>query len=155
LAALLALGAVGGAIAAIVLADNGSGKSSAAPKPRTVVSVRTVTRQGSTVRETVTTSTAAAGTASSSESGSALNDAGYRKMQAGDYQGALPVLQSAVQKLTGVGYPLEAYANYNLGYTLLKLGRCDEAIPYLKTARKLEPQRSEPRQALALAKACR
>ena len=156
LAALLALGAVGGAVAAIVLTDNGSGKSSAAPKPRTVVSVRTVTSQGSTVRQTVTTSTstATASTASSSGSGSALNDAGYRKMQAGDYQGALPLLQSAVQKLSGAGYPLEAYANYNLGYTLYKLGRCSEAVQYLKRAKKLEPSRPEPKQVLKQAKAC-
>jgi Flp pilus assembly protein TadD len=75
-------------------------------------------------------------------------------MRAGDYAGALPLLQQAVAKLGGVGYPTEAYANYNLGYTLLQLGRCDEAVGYLKKARKLEPERSEPRAALARAKAC-
>ena len=153
---LLALGAIGGAIAAIVV-TSGSDNSSAPPaRERTVV--RTVTRQGSTVQTTVTTpatSSAVGTTTPSSLGGSALNDAGYAKMQAGDYQGALPLLQSAVQKLNGVGYPTEAYANYNLGYTLLQLGRCDEAIPYLKKARKLEPERSEPGQALARAKACK
>jgi serine/threonine protein kinase len=159
LAALLALVAVGGAIAAIVL-TNGDNKPKAAPpaQPRTV----TVTTQGSTVRTTVTAPTTAASPpppsppapASSSLSGSALNEAGYSKMQAGDYAGALPLLQQAVAKLSGVGFPLEAYANYNLGYTLLQLGRCNTAVPYLERAQQLEPQRHEPRDALKRAKHC-
>jgi eukaryotic-like serine/threonine-protein kinase len=159
LAALLALAAVGGAIAAIVL-TNGDNKPKAAPpaQPRTV----TVTTQGSTVRTTVTAPTTAASPppppppapASSSLSGSALNEAGYSKMQAGDYAGALPLLQQAVAKLSGVGFPLEAYANYNLGYTLLQLGRCNTAVPYLERAQQLEPQRHEPRDALKRAKHC-
>jgi serine/threonine-protein kinase len=156
LAALLALAAVGGAIAAIVL-TNGNGKSKAAPpaQPRTV----TVTTQGSTVQTTVTAETTAPpppppAPASSSLSGSALNDAGYSKMQAGDYAGALPLLQQSVAKLSGVGFPNEAYANYNLGYTLLQLGRCSEAVPYLERAQQLEPQRHEPKDALKRAKHC-
>ena len=75
-------------------------------------------------------------------------------MQAGDYGGALPLLQQAVTKLEGVGYPDEAYANYNLGYTLLQLGRCREAVSYLQRARRLEPQRHEPKDALKRAKRC-
>jgi serine/threonine-protein kinase len=155
LAALLALGAVGGAIAAIVL-TNGNGKSKAAPpaQPRTV----TVTNQGSTVQTTVTAPTTTPqpppAPASSSLSGSALNDAGFTKMQAGDYAGALPLLQQAVAKLSGVGFPNEAYANYNLGYTLLQLGSCSEAVPYLEQAQQLEPHRHEPKDALKSAKHC-
>jgi len=87
-------------------------------------------------------------------SGPAANLAGYRKMQAGDYAGAVPLLQQAVEKLSGAGYPLEAYANYNLGYTLLQLGQCNEAMPYLETAKQLEPQRHEPQDALKAAKHC-
>jgi tetratricopeptide (TPR) repeat protein len=83
-----------------------------------------------------------------------MNDAGYSKMQAGDYNGALPLLQQAVAKLSGVGYPDEAYANYNLGYTLLQLSRCAQAVPYLQLAAKLEPQRHEPKDALKSAKRC-
>jgi eukaryotic-like serine/threonine-protein kinase len=158
LLALLALAAVGGAIAAVVLTGDNHGSKAARPRARTVV--ETVTREGSTVQTTVTAPATSAPAATSpspvpvSGSGSALNIAGYRKMQAGDYAGALPLLQSAVQKLAGVGFPTEAYANYNLGYTLLQLGRCDNAIPYLKAAQKLEPQRVEPAQALARAKTC-
>ena len=153
LAALLALAAVGGAIAAIVLANGNNKSKGAAPfKPRTV----TVTRQGSTGRTTTPPPTTAPppSTAPTSLSGSALNDEGYSKMQAGDYGGALPLLQQAVAKLSGVGYPDEAYANYNLGYTLLQLGRCNEAVPYLEKAQRLEPQRHEPKDALKRAKHC-
>ena len=153
LVALLALAAVGGAIAAIVL-SNGNDKSnaSAPPRERTV----TVTRQSNTGPTTVTTQAQQPPPtpATSSLSGSALNDAGYTKMQAGDYTGALPLLRQAVTKLNGVGYPYEAYANYNLGYTLLQLGSCSESIPYLKAAAQLEPQRHEPKDALKRAKHC-
>ena len=72
----------------------------------------------------------------------------------GDYAGALPLLQQAVAKLSGVGFPNEAYANYNLGYTLLQLGSCSEAVPYLVRAQQLEPKRHEPKDALKLAKHC-
>ena len=154
LTALLALGVVGGAIAAIVL-TNGKSKSAPPAQPRTV----TVTNQGSTVKTTVTAATTTPqppppAPASSSLSGAALNDAGFTKMQAGDYAGALPLLQQAVAKLSGVGFPNEAYANYNLGYTLLQLGRCSEAVPYLERAQQLEPHRHEPKDALKRAERC-
>ena len=161
LIALLALAGIAGAIAATLL-TNGDDKSKALapPKARTV----TFTQQGSTVERTVTApappppSTASPppppAARASSLSGSQLNDAGYAKEQAGDYAGALPLLRQAVAKLRGVGYPTEAYANYNLGYTLLQLGRCSEAVPYLEQAKRLEPQRHEPKDALKRAQHC-
>ena len=78
--------------------------------------------------------------------GHSLNDQGYSRIQSGDYAGAVPLLQSAVQKLSGSGPtdPYEGYANYNLGSALYRLGRCSEAVPYLQRAEQLEPQRSEP-----------
>jgi tetratricopeptide (TPR) repeat protein len=77
-------------------------------------------------------------------------------MRRGAYDAALPLLEQAVQGLRGAGPsdPYEAFANYNLGYTLLRLGRCDEAIPFLETARHLEPQRHEPKDALKQARHC-
>lgn len=156
LGALLALAAVGGAIAAILLAGGGSGhKTAQRPPARTVTTV--VTRQGQATTVTTPASTGSSGSAaaSGSLSGLQLNNAGYSKMLAGDYAGALPLLRQAVAKLTGVGFPNEAYANYNLGYTLLQLGSCEEAISYLEQAKSLEPQRHEPKDALQRAKHCK
>jgi serine/threonine protein kinase len=171
---LAAAGAAGAVIAAL-MTSGGSGKVST-PPPQPRASVKTVTAQGTTVLKTVTTTpptpattsapppptTTATTTQASSTpaptggNGHALNDAGYSKMRAGDYNGALPFLQQAVSALQGSGPsdPYEAYANYNLGYTLLKLGRCAEARPYLDRAKHLEPGRPEPKQALAQAKRC-
>ena len=77
-------------------------------------------------------------------------------MRQGDYPGALPLLQQAVQKLQGTGPadPYEGYANYNLGYTLYRLGRCSEAVTYLRRAEHLEPDRNEPRDIRKRAQHC-
>jgi tetratricopeptide (TPR) repeat protein len=155
LGGLLALAAIGGAIAAIVLTDGGSApKATKRPAARTVTTVVTRQGQATTVTAPASTGSPGSGSGSGSLSGLQLNNAGYTKMLAGDYAGALPLLSQAVAKLSGVGYPTEAYANYNLGYTLLQLGRCDEAIPYLEQAKGLEPQRHEPKDALKRAKHC-
>src|SRR3954463_15961109 len=130
LGALLALGAIAGAPGGALLRGGANDKpAAAAPRERTVTTV--ITRQGTTVQTTVQTTAAKPPPSPpptppppSSLSGSALNDAGYSKQQAGDYAAALPLLQQAVAKLRGVGFPTEAYAHYNLGYTLLQLGRC-------------------------------
>jgi eukaryotic-like serine/threonine-protein kinase len=150
LAVLLLLGMAGGSLAAY-LATRGGGKALA---PTRITVLRTVTRASGTTTVQVTTSAASA--AAPPASGHALNDAGYAKMQAGDFAGALPLLRRAVAQLRGAGPadPYEAYANYNLGYTLLALGSCAEAIPYLRRALELEPQRHEPRQALRRAERC-
>jgi Tfp pilus assembly protein PilF len=77
-------------------------------------------------------------------------------MQQGNYSGALPYLQQAVQALRGSGPsdPYEGFADYNLGYTLYRLGQCRQAVPYLQRARQLEPDRSEPRDVLGRAERC-
>jgi serine/threonine-protein kinase len=167
----LAAAAAAGAVIAAVMTSGGSDKGST-PPPQPRASVKTVTAQGTTVLRTVTTTPPAQATTSAPPpptttqasstpaptggNGHALNDQGYSKMRAGDYNGALPLLQQAVSALQGSGPsdPYEAYANYNLGYSLLKLGRCSEAVPYLQRAQRLEPDRSEPGQALAQAKKC-
>src|SRR6266545_4902873 len=105
--ALLAAGALAGILLAWLLTRDGS-----SPSPTVVTTVRTVTTQGqvSTVQRTVTTSPTTS--APTEQSGKALNDAGFAKMQAGDFQGALPLLERAVQKLDGTGSLDEAYAKY-------------------------------------------
>jgi serine/threonine-protein kinase len=166
--ALVVLAALGGALAAWLLTDTGNDKSAnqAPQQPRVTTVVRTVTAEGrtTTVHERVTTpapppatSTASTSTPASALGGHTLNDQGYQRMQAGDYDGALPLLQQAVQKLSGVGPAdaYEGYANFNLGYTLVQLGQCADAIPYLEHSQELQPDRHpEPRRTLNRARAC-
>jgi hypothetical protein len=147
--ALLLLGALAGGILAFALTRGGSHQNEAA-SVRTVV--KTVQGQATTVTQQVTTTTASppppppsssAATAAGSQSGESLTDAGYAKMQAGDWQGALPLLQQAVSKLQGTGQLYEAYADYNLASTLLHLGRCDNVKDLLKTSEQIQGHRTE------------
>jgi eukaryotic-like serine/threonine-protein kinase len=151
LALLVAAGAIGAIVAALVTAGG---------DPSQQVITRTVAGPGGTTTITRTATAPAPPpppppvapppppppAAASSAGGHTLNDQGYAQMQRGDYTGALPVLQQAVRKLAGTGPsdPYEGYANYNLGYTLYKLGRCAEAVTYLRRAEQLEPDRHEP-----------
>jgi eukaryotic-like serine/threonine-protein kinase len=141
LVALLVLGAVAGALLAYFLTRGGD----ASPAPTTVVThVQTLTTQGqiSTVERsiTITTSpeTSVATPPAADQSGIELNDAGYAKMQAGDYEGALPLLEQAVQKLRGTRVLYEAYASYNLAYTRFQLGNCDGVLELLDRAESIE-----------------
>jgi eukaryotic-like serine/threonine-protein kinase len=159
-AAALAAAAIAGVLAAVLTGGNDNNGAAV------TTFVKTVRLRGTTVRETVTRSVAApkprarpstaAAVQPAPTGGHALNDAGYAKMRAGDYAGALPLLQQAVQKLKGTGPsdPYEGYANYNLGYTLLKLGRCDEALTYLQVADRLEPNNADVRRAIQSAQGC-
>ncbi len=163
-AALAALALLAGLAGAYAITRGGG---STAPRLRTITREHTVERvvtsQGTTVtvpRTTTQTVTVPATSPSppaggGASAGHALNDQGYAAMQRGDYAGALAPLQQAVADLRGAGPadPYEAYANYNLGYTLLELGRCGEAIAPLQRAERLESSPSVPR-ALARARAC-
>jgi eukaryotic-like serine/threonine-protein kinase len=160
LVVLLVVGVAAGILAAYLLTrDDGKNKSAAAPQPQVTTVLKTVTEaSGQTTTVTQATTTTPSATSSPPAAGSAhsLNDAGYRKMQAGDFSGAVPLLEQAVRALSGTGPrdPYEAYANYNLGYSLLHVNRCSEAIPYLQKADSLEPWRHEPRKALKQAEKC-
>jgi eukaryotic-like serine/threonine-protein kinase len=160
LALLLAAAAIGAIVAA--LATRGGGSSSADVVTRTVAGLggtttvtRTVTRQTTAPAPPPPPPPPAPPTPAASD-GHTLNDQGFSLIQQGAYGNALPLLQQAVQKLAGTGPadPYEGYANYNLGYTLYRLGRCPEAVVYLKRAEKLEPDRSEPRTVRKQAQHC-
>ena len=147
LAGLLVAGAVAGALLAYFLTrDN----SSASPPTTIVTHVHTVTTQGQvrTVEKpvTVTTSSPATSlpaTSPSSQSGVALNSAGFRKMQQGDYADALPLLERAVQRLSGTNSLDEAYADYNLAHTRYHLGDCTGVLDLLDRSESIQGHRSE------------
>jgi predicted Ser/Thr protein kinase len=143
LAVLLLAGAVGGAFLAYLLTRNDAA-------PTTVVTrIQRVTTQGqiTTVEKPITVTTSASrpqtGAAPPSPSGAALNLAGFTKMQAGDYAGALPLLERAVQKLQGTNSLDEAYADYNLAFTRLQLGNCDGVLELLDRSESIQGQRAE------------
>ena len=122
---------------------------------------RTATLAGTTALETVTKSAApAVGTAADEPAtgadGHGLNDSGFAFMQDGRYDEALPLLEQAVRALRGIGPddPYEAYANYNLGYTLIQLGRCKDALKPLRRSDRLQ-DRTELDEAIRAAEACR
>ena len=146
-AALILLGALAGGILAFALTRGGSDHNAAAASVRTVV--KTVQGQATTVTEQVTTTASPppppppASPAPASQSGAALTDAGFAKMKAGDWQGALPLLEQAVTKLRGTGQLYEAYADYNLASTLLHVGRCDRVKDLLKTSEQIQGHRTE------------
>jgi serine/threonine-protein kinase len=153
----LAAAVAAGAVAALLLTDRGDHRQ-ASPQART--HVVTVTGPATTVLRTVSAPAPAPPPAAPQPAASlgphALNDRAYALMQRGDYAGALPLLQLAVAGLRGVGPSdlYEGYANYNLGLTLVSLGRCAEAIAPLARARQLEPDRPEVGRAQTAARRC-
>jgi hypothetical protein len=132
---LVALALATGILAAIALSRDGGA-------PRTIV--RTVEGQVETVRRTVTVSTAATSAAAPpAGDGAALNNEGYAKMQDSDFAGALPLLERAVSALQGGGSTDEAYADYNLAYTRLALGRCTGVLSLLDASQAIQGHRTE------------
>ncbi len=138
--------AAGGALA-WALSGLGGGESSTVVLTQTVPGkastvVVTETTQGETVERTVTED-AVAQPQPAAESGSALNDRGFRMLQAGDVQGALPVLESAVAALGGTSSIAEAYASYNLAVARFALGRCDGVADLLDRSEQIQGRRKE------------
>jgi tRNA A-37 threonylcarbamoyl transferase component Bud32 len=133
---LLAVLALGGGIAAVVLATQGGNKQ--APV------IRTVTQRGTTVHETVTAAPPTTTSAPPGASGSALAQEGYRKLQAGDVSGALPLLQQAAAKLAGTSSIAEAYNDYNLAYALAQTSGCSsQVLQLLDRSEQIQGRRKE------------
>jgi hypothetical protein len=111
--------------------------------------VRTVTQPGQTIEQTVTApapppaATPTTTPAPAAATGAALNGQGYAKMRAGDYEGARPLLQRAVQQLKGTGSLDEAYADYNLAYTNYELGQCGDVLALLDHSQQIQGHRTE------------
>jgi serine/threonine-protein kinase len=73
-----------------------------------------------------------------SEDGRTLNDVAYALIGAGEYERALPFARKAVQRAER-GTLTRGFANFNLGFALLELGRCHESLAPLQRALALEP----------------
>jgi len=123
-----------------------------------------VTAEGTTVRETVVTTApqpeeppdepepeptqpprTTRTTPATAASGNpiSLNDQGYELMRAGDYESALPLLESSVSQLAGSGSITEAYASYNLAFTRFQLGSCDGVTGLLDRSEQVQGHRKE------------
>jgi hypothetical protein len=129
--------ALAGIAAAVIATHDGGGSK---------VLVRTVTRPGTTVEHTITTSPTTSPQTTTQQppaDGAALNNEGYAKMRAGDYSGALPLLQQAVSALQGTGSLDEAYADYNLAYTRSALGSCSGVVDLLDRSQQIQGHRKE------------
>ena len=145
---VLALALLGGLVA-YALTRGDDEPQTQQPQGRTVVRTLVTTAPGTTQRVTVTTQAeepppeeepppqqqGADGVALTDESTQLLND--------GRYEEALPVAQQALAALQGSGELYEAYANYNVGKSLLGLGRCAEAIPYFDRSEQIQGERKE------------
>src|SRR2546421_9208660 len=148
--ALLLLRALAGGILVFALTRGGDHKTlvkTIQGKPRTITQV--TTSPTSAPPPPPASSPPPAPPAPVSQSGAALNNAGFTKMKAGDYQGALPLLVQAVAKLQGTGSLDEAYADYNLASTRLHLGSCDGVKDLLKNSQRIQHHRVEIDAALA------
>jgi hypothetical protein len=64
-------------------------------------------------------------------------------MQAGDYRGALPLVEQAVARASGSGSRTEAYALYNLAATRFALGSCDGVVAALDRSEAIQGHRTE------------
>jgi hypothetical protein len=71
------------------------------------------------------------------------SDAAFNLIRAEDYSGALPLAEKALSELRGTGDIYEGYANYNVGTSLIHLGRCSEGLPYLDASERIQGHRSE------------
>ncbi len=92
-------------------------------------------------------------TGSDDELGSALNQEGFELLQAGDYEGAIPILEEAVSAFSPETEDLDyAYALFNLGNALRLSGRPEEAIPVLERRLAIPNQTEVVRRELAAAR---
>jgi serine/threonine protein kinase len=125
----------------------------ATPEPRPTQQATTEPPPTTTVGQTTEPAQppAASASAVSVEQATELNDEAFALMGDERWQEALPLLQRAVPALRGTysdDFLYEAWAEYNLGRTLVELGRCSQAVPHLERSRALQGNHPDIRDAL-------
>ena len=78
-----------------------------------------------------------------STDGRTLNDAAFYLINAKEYARAVPFARRALH-YSPKGSVTRGYATFNLGLSLLKIGRCAEALPLLRTALEIEVPAQRP-----------
>lgn len=129
-------------VAAVIGAATGDDDTTRTQPRQTTRSTTTTDRtttDATTTEETTTSET----TTPVLDDGVALADAGFARMEAEDYAGALPLLERAVAALAGTGTLAEAYASYNLAFTRFALGDCDGVVELLDRSEQVQGHRSE------------
>ncbi len=134
---------LGGLTAAAFVSNGDEPEVRTITRVTTTVSTVSDTESTLTVTETATVPEDETSVPSSGSSGSELNNEGFARMQAEDYEGALPLLEQAVSQLAGSGTLAEAYASYNLAFTRLALGSCDGVLELLDRSEEVQGERSE------------
>jgi hypothetical protein len=86
----------------------------------------------------------------------ALADAAYAQLQVKNYNQAAVYARRALPAVSRLpkSDPYRGYVNYDLGIALVRLGRCGDALPYLRAANTFEPGDKKVRAALKLASRC-
>jgi serine/threonine protein kinase len=74
--------------------------------------------------------------------GRTLNDIGFVLIGAHRYRDALPILEKAYRNTHE--NPVHAYATFNLGYVLLRLGNCRRSLQLFEEALPNEPKDAQP-----------
>ena len=155
LVGLLIAALAGGAALAAAFAT-GDGNESSQPQ----VVTRRITAQGTTVTQPVTVTATASlpsatldegkegeegedGEALSIEDARELNNKAFEKMNEGKFDEAVPLAQQALAALAGSGVIDEAYANYNVGRSLIELGDCRQGLKHIKRSERLQGGRPE------------
>ena len=135
-------------------AGEGAGAGSAGAAPAVGDSAGQTGNGGSAGGSGSGTQGASQGGSSGSESPSALNDRGFRLMQSGKYDEAIPPLQQAVNAYPEGSKDLTyAFALYNLGRSLRLAGRPKEAVPILERRLKIPNQTATVQRELDAARA--
>jgi serine/threonine protein kinase len=74
--------------------------------------------------------------------GRTLNDIGFVLIGAHRYKDALPILEKAYRNTHE--NPVHAYATFNLGYVMLRLGNCRRSLQLFQEALPNEPKEAQP-----------